>query len=145
MFRGERTLSRIDTNKSCEGAMPMKKITCAALAMLLILMSCGTILGWDAEGVIYGTDIEYSGLSVTKSGVAVKLTNISDTDVKLSLKLTFSDRNGNSLGYAIFGLREIKARSYANISKNYLNGKWKECRDAARMEFVKMTYEPIYY
>jgi hypothetical protein len=112
---------------------------------LLTLAACGAALGWDAEGVIYGTDIEYSGLTVSKNGVAVKLTNTSNTDVKVSLKLTFHNANGGSLGYSIFGLREIQAGSYADISRNYLNGKWKECRDAARMEFVKMTYEPIYY
>ncbi|MDR1510091.1 MAG: hypothetical protein LBS53_10665 [Synergistaceae bacterium] len=123
----------------------MKKISCAVLGIILTLSVSGAALGWDTEGVIYGTDIEYSGLVVSKSGVAVKLTNTSNTDVKVSLKLTFYGRNGSSLGYSIFGLREIQAGSYADISKNYLNGKWKECRDAARMEFVKMTYEPIYY
>lgn len=123
----------------------MKKIVCAVLGIILALLTSITALGWDAEGVIYGTDIEYSGLVVSKSGVAVKLTNTSNTDVKVSLKLTFYDRNGNSRGYSIFGLREIQAGSHADISRNYLNGKWKECRDAVRMEFVKMTYEPIYY
>jgi hypothetical protein len=123
----------------------MKKIVCAVFGIILVLSAGGAALGWDAEGVIYGTDIEYSGLEVSKNGVAVKLTNTSNTDVKVSLKLTFNDRNGSSLGYSIFGLREIQAGSYADISRNYLNGKWKACRDAARMELVKMTYEPIYY
>ncbi|MDR2779900.1 MAG: hypothetical protein LBB28_02115 [Synergistaceae bacterium] len=123
----------------------MKKITCAVLGIILILATSGAVFGWDAEGVIYGTDVEYSGLAVSKNGVSVKLTNTSNTDVKVSLKLTFYDKNGSSLGYSIFGLREIQADFYADISGNYLNGKWKECRDAARMEFVKMTYEPIYY
>jgi hypothetical protein len=123
----------------------MKKIACAALGLLLVLTANGAVFGWNAEGVINGTDIEYSGLLVSKSGVAVKLINISNTDVKISLKLTFYNINGSSLGYSIFGLREIGADSYADISKNYLSGKWKECRDAARIEFDKMTYEPIYY
>jgi uncharacterized protein YxeA len=123
----------------------MKKIVCAVFGIILVLSAGGVALGWDAEGAIYGTDIEYSGLAVSKNGVAVKLTNTSNTDVKVSLNLIFYDRNGHSLGYSIFGLREIQAGSYADISGNYLNGKWKACRDAVRMEFVKMTYEPIYY
>jgi hypothetical protein len=112
--------------------------------MALILIIAGTSYAWTTDGVIPGTDIKYSGMSVTKNGVNVKLTNVSDNDVKISLKLTFYDANGNSVGYSLFGLREIYAGGYADVSNNFLNGKWKQCRDSQRMGFSKMTYEPIY-
>jgi len=111
----------------------------------LTLITAGVACAWNTDGEIPGTDIEYSGLSVTKNGVGVKLTNASGYDVKISLKLTFYDNNGNSMGYSIFGLREIGADGYADISNNYLNGKWKLCKDAPRIDFSRMTYEPIYY
>ena len=129
----------------------MEKFFCAARAATFILILTlwiavsGTVASaWTADGVIPGTEIEYSELSVSKSGVSVKLTNTSAYDVKVSLKLTFLDREGNSLGYAIFGLREMEAGDSVTISNNYLNGNWKTCRDSARMDFSRMTYEPIY-
>ena len=100
---------------------------------------------WEADGVIPGTEIEFSGLSVTRSGVSVRLTNTSDYDVKISLRLTFLDRNGNSIGYSIFGLREIWAENFVTISNNYLNGNWRACRNAPRINFSSMTYEFIYH
>jgi hypothetical protein len=81
---------------------------------------------------------------VSKSGVSVRLANTSGYDVRVSLKLTFFDGYGNSIGHSVFGLREISAGEPVEISGNYLSGKWKECRDAAKISFVKMTYEPIY-
>jgi hypothetical protein len=108
-------------------------------------MYAGSLWAWEANGAIPGTDIEFSNLEVSKKGVAVRLANTSSDDVKVSLKLTFYDRNGNALGYSLFGLREIPAGAYSDISGNYLNGKWKPCRDSQRIEFAKMTYEPIYY
>ncbi|MDR3280528.1 MAG: hypothetical protein LBT23_08445 [Synergistaceae bacterium] len=122
----------------------MKKIFMAILIVSFAFIIARAASAWPAEGVIYGADIEYSGMSVTKNGVSVKLTNTSGNDVKVSLKLTFYDTKGNSLGYSIFGLREIAAGGYADISNNHLNGKWKPCRDAQRIDFSKMTYEPLY-
>jgi len=135
-----------------KGAMEMKKLFFAARAITLMAIltmaisaSHAAITAWEADGVIRGTDIEYSGLSVTRSGVSVKLTNTSPYDVKVSLKLTFLDRGGNSLGYSIFGLREIGAGGYVTLSNNYLNGNWRMCRNSPRIDFSRMTYEPIYY
>jgi hypothetical protein len=115
------------------------------LLAAVVLSAADCAQAWSSDGVISGTDLEYSGLSVTKKGVSVRLTNTSGDDVKVSLKLTFYDVNGSSLGYSIFGLREIGARQQVEVSDNYLTGKWKPCRDSQRMEFLKMTYEPIYY
>ena len=70
----------------------MKKFLAAAVAVSVILISASAVFAWGAEGVIPGTDIEYSGLSVAKNGVSVKLTNTSNYDVKASLKLTFFDK-----------------------------------------------------
>jgi hypothetical protein len=122
----------------------MKKIFLAITMAAVFFASAKAVFAWDAEGLVPGTDIRYSGLAVSKGGVAVKLTNTSGDDVKVSLKLTFFDANGNSIGYTIFGLREIYANSSADISGNHLSGKWKPCRDSARIDFSKMTYEPIY-
>ncbi|MDR1916874.1 MAG: hypothetical protein LBQ58_09905 [Synergistaceae bacterium] len=122
----------------------MKKIFLIVLAVSLILCSCSTLAAWDAEGAVPQTDIEFSSLEVSKGGVRVRLTNKSDYNVKVSLRLAFTDSEGNGIGYSIFGLREIPAGSYVDISNNYLNGNWKKCRDAHRMIWQKMTYEPIY-
>ena len=132
----------------------MKKFLYAARAVSTIIIFAMVIAAphtfasaasvWDADGVIPGTDIEYSGLSVTRSGVSVKLTNTSADDVKVSLRLTFFDRSGNSIGYSLFGLREIWAENFVTISNNYLNGNWRACRDAPRIDFARMTYELIY-
>ena len=129
----------------------MKKCFCAARVVTLIIIfsmtvaiSHATAFAWEVDGVIPGTEIEYSGLSVSRSGVSVKLTNSSPGDVKVSLRLTFLDREGNSLGYTIFGLREIWAGNSVTITNNYLNGNWRACRDAPRINFAAMTYEPIY-
>ena len=129
----------------------MKKCFCAERAVTLIIVFVMVItvshtaaFAWDAEGVIAGTGIEYTGLSVTRSGVSVKLTNTSPFDVKVSLRLTFLDRDGNTVGYTIFGLREIWAGNSVTISNNYLNGNWRACRDAPRMNFSRMTYEYLY-
>ena len=130
----------------------MKKIFrgfCAAGIFMALIFATGVKASyaapvWPAEGVISGTDIEYAGLSVSAGGVSVRLTNTAGHDVKVSLRLTFLDRNGNTLGYSIFGLREIYAGRYVSISNNHLNGSWRTCRDAPRMVFSSMTYEPIY-
>ena len=132
----------------------MKKNICgffAAGAVVTILFSViaaaasyAATPSWQTEGVIIGTEIEYADLSVSRSGVSVRLTNTSSFDVKVSLRLTFRDRGGNTLGYSLFGLREISAGTSVKISNNYLNGNWRTCRDAQRMDFSSMTYEPIY-
>jgi hypothetical protein len=121
----------------------LKNIFRAAVCLCIIASARGAF-AWNTDGIIPGTDIAYSGLAVTKQGVSVKLENASGDDVKVSLKLTFFDKYGNAAGYSLFGLREIEAGGSAEISNNYLTGKWKPCRDAARLEFEKMTYEPIY-
>jgi len=112
---------------------------------MAVSISHAAVPAWQADGIIPLTEIEYSGLSVSRSGVSVKLTNTSAADVKVSLRLAFLDREGNTIGYSLFGLREIEAGGYAAFSNNYLNGNWRACRDASRMNFSRMTYEPIYY
>jgi hypothetical protein len=122
----------------------MKKIFLAVIAAAVIFVSAETLFAWGKEGAIPNTDIGYTDLSVSKKGVGVRLTNTSGDYVRVSLKLTFFDTNGNSIGYTVFGLREIPPNSSVDISDNYLSGKWKPCRDSARIDFSKMTYEPIY-
>ena len=119
-------------------------------AMIIILTMIITVSGvaafaWEADGAIPGTWIEYSGLTVSRSGVSVRLTNTSPNDVNVSLRLTFFDRGGNSLGYSLFGLREIWAGESVTFSNNHLNGNWRACRDAPRINFSRMTYEYIYH
>ena len=87
----------------------MKKIICIAIAVLSVLVTAAVSCAWNADGVIPGTEISYSGLTVSKDGVAVKLTNNSVSDVRVSLKLTFFNADGNADGYALFGLRTIAA------------------------------------
>lgn len=110
--------------------------------MVLVAAVCAS--AWENSGVVHGTGVEYSNLAVSKSGVNVTLTNTEEFPVKISLRLNFYDRNGNSIGYSLFGLREIEAGGKKEIVGNYLNGKWKTCRDAFRMEWQKMTYDVLY-
>lgn len=121
----------------------MNGLFATIVSLCILLAFAAGADAWDAQGMIYGTDIEYSLLTLSKNGVRVRLTNTYETDVKLSLRLTFYDRTGNTLGYSLFGLREIPGESYVDISSNYLNGNWRACRDAARIEWQRMTYEPI--
>jgi hypothetical protein len=127
-----------------KGAKDMKKFFYLILLISLILLTDDALLAWEADGLIPGTDITFSNLTVSKNGVAVKLLNSSSDDVRVSLKLSFYDRNGNIIGYSLFGVRDIAAGAMAEISGNHLSGKWKQCRDAERTEFLKMTYEPLY-
>lgn len=113
-------------------------------AMICLLLFASLAHAWEKEGVIPTTELEFEGLDISKKGVGVKLTNTSHTPVKVSLKLTFFDERSNSIGYAIFGLREIKGDSYVNIAETHLNGNWKKCREAYRIEWRAMTYELIY-
>jgi hypothetical protein len=122
----------------------MKKTICIAAAVLSVFLTAAAACAWNADGVIPETDISYSGLTVSKDGVAVKLTNNSNYDVKVSLKLTFFNADGNTDGYALFGLRTIAAGTETAVSRNYLTGSWKSCNKSARIIFGKMTYEPIY-
>lgn len=114
------------------------------LCLAVAILFAATAYAWDAQGKIYGTDIEYSNLAVTKNGVDVKFTNTYYSDVKISLRLNFYDRTGNLLGYSIFGLQEIPAETYVDINGNYLNGNWRKCRDAAKLQWQRMTYEILY-
>jgi hypothetical protein len=122
----------------------MKKTICIVTAILSVFLTVTSARAWDADGVIPGTDLSYSGLTLSKDGVAVKLTNNAGYDVKVSLKLTFLNADGNADGYALFGLRTIAAGTEVDISRNYLTGKWKTCHKSERIIFEKMTYEPIY-
>jgi hypothetical protein len=99
---------------------------------------------FGATGLIQGTEIEFSDLQVSKGGVSVKLSNVSQTDVKVSLGVTFHDAAGNEVGHSLFGLREIQAGRTVDISANHLTGKWRDCREAPRAEWRKMTYEYLY-
>jgi hypothetical protein len=122
----------------------VKKIICLAVLILSVFAAADAVFAWNAEGVIPGTEISYSGMTVSKDGVAVKLTNNSGNDARVSLKLTFFDKDGNGAGYSLFGLRVIAAGSEVEISRNYLTGKWKSCKNSERIVFEKMTYELIY-
>lgn len=122
----------------------MKRTILAATAALCLLIAAGAAYSWEAQGTVYGTDIDYSSLAVSREGVKVRFANTYDTDVKVSLKLHFYDKAGNAIGYSIFGLREIPGNTYIDVEKNYLNGNWRACRDAFRIRWEKMTYEPIY-
>jgi hypothetical protein len=128
-----------------DGGGAMKKTICIAAAVLFILLTDAAARAWNADGVILGTDISYSELTVSRDGVAVKLINNSGYDVNVSLKLTFFNTDGNTDGYALFGLRTIEAGAETAVSRNYLTGSWKSCNKSARIIFEKMTYEPIYY
>jgi hypothetical protein len=122
----------------------MKKTICIVTAVLSILVTAAAACAWGTDGVIPGTDISYSGLTVSRDGIAVKLINNSGYDIRTSLKLTFFNANGNTDGYALFGVRTIAAGAEADISRNYLTGNWRSCGKSAKIIFEKMTYEPIY-
>jgi uncharacterized protein YxeA len=128
-----------------KGATDMKKIFYLLLLLSLILLTEEALFAWEADGIIPGTDITFSNLALSKNGVSVKLVNSSSDDVRVSLKLSFYNNNGNTIGYSLFGVREIAAGASAEISGNHLSGKWKQCKEAQRTEFLKMTYEPLYY
>lgn len=114
-------------------------------AIMMIIAAACTAHAWEPQGKIYGTNaVEYSELSVAKDGVGARITNGDDLPIKISLKLLFFDKDGNTLGYAIFGLREIPAGAYSDYSNIYLSGKWKECKRAFRVEWQPMTYELVY-
>ena len=112
----------------------------ALIFAMTITISQAAAPTWPTDGAIPLTEIGYSELSVSRKGVSVKLTNTSAADVKVSLRLSFLDREGNSIGYSLFGLKEIDAGGSVTFSNNYLNGNWKACRDAHRINFSRMTY-----
>jgi hypothetical protein len=118
----------------------------AALCMAVLLFMVTTLPAgaWETNGKIPGTEVEFSGLQVSKSGVTVRLKNSEPTDVKISLELSFYDKYNNSIGHSIFGVREISQGTYVDITGNYLSGVWKSCKNATRMEWKKMTYEYLY-
>jgi hypothetical protein len=115
----------------------------AALAMAVIYGAAA--FAWEDGGVIIDTDVEYSEMKVSKSGLDVRLRNTSTVDIKVSLRALFRDRTGNSIGYSIIGLREIPAGTTVDIAGNHVTGNWRQCRDAPRMIWEKMTYELLYY
>jgi hypothetical protein len=99
---------------------------------------------WETSGRIPGTEIDYSELKVSKEGVAVRLSNTSHSDIKLSLALHFYDSSGNDIGHSIFALMEIPGGSHMDFTGNYLTGRMRDCRNAPRVEWKKMTYEYLY-
>jgi hypothetical protein len=121
-----------------------KKGWIASVVTALFLCLATYAGAWEQQGKIYGTEMGYEGLAVQRGGVQVRLHNASHDDVEVSLKLLFYDKNGNSVGYTIFGLREIPAGKYVDVTNNYLNGDWRKCRDAFRIEWQTMTYEYLY-
>jgi hypothetical protein len=121
-----------------------QKIFFASVCAAALLIFATGAIAWEASGTIPGTEIEFSNLQVTKKGLTVRLINSANSDVKVSLEVSFIDRTGNGIGHSIFGLREIQAGTYVDISGNYLSGAWKACKDAPRMEWRKMTYEYLY-
>lgn len=122
----------------------MKKFAAVFAAVITMISACASF-AYETVGIVPGTSVEYSGLAITKSGVNVMLTNKETSPVKVSLRLSFYDRNGNRLGYSLFGLRELDGDGgSSSVTSNYLNGKWKECKDAFRVEWEKMTFEILY-
>lgn len=114
------------------------------LAAVMLLACASLARAWETEGALPATELAFSGLEVSREGVAVRLTNTSHRAVKISSRITFYDERGNTVGYALFGLREIPAGSYVNISGNHLTGNWRHCRDAHRMVWEPLTYELVY-
>lgn len=125
----------------------MKRIA-VMMSMLMIAVVFTAISGYawalEKEGVIASTELTFSELEITKKGVSVRISNTSGTTIRTSLRLSFFDSYGNSLGYTIFGLREISGDTFVNISENSLSGNWKQCRDAYRMVWSAMTYDLLY-
>lgn len=124
--------------------MSFKKLFRAAAALAATVLLISAAHAYEAVGVVPGTSIEYSGLSVTKGGVNIVLTNTDESAVKVSMRLNFYDKNGNTVGYTIFGLREIDGKGSSAVTGNYLNGKWKPCKDAYRIGWQRMTFELLY-
>ncbi|MDR3354279.1 MAG: hypothetical protein LBO21_04520 [Synergistaceae bacterium] len=122
----------------------MKKYLLAAASLAVMILCVTEALAWENKGVIMETDVEYSEVKVSKGGLDVRLVNTSSADVKISIRVMFRDKTGNSVGHSIIGLREIPAGGAVEISGNYLTGNWKQCRDAPRMTLEKMTYEILY-
>jgi hypothetical protein len=121
------------------------KISAAICAAALIVAGAASSAGaWEKSGRIPGTEIEFSNLEVSKEGVSLRLENTSVSDVRVSLTLYFRDREGNSVGYSIFAVREIPGGGYADVAGNYLSGSLHECRIAHKIEWKRMTYEYLY-
>lgn len=112
--------------------------------MLPSLALCAEDVPGMLPGMLPGTDIGYSNFSVSKSGITIRFTNTFNVDAKFSARVTFYDRNGNTLGYSVFGLREIPGESSIDIAGNHLSGDWKKCKRADRVDWQPMTYEVLY-
>jgi hypothetical protein len=111
----------------------------------MTIIYCTAASAWEDRGAVIGTDVEYSEMKISKNGLDIRLRNTSAVDVKISLRALFRDKTGNSIGYSIIGLREIPAGTTVDILGNHLTGNWRQCRDAPRMIWEKMTYELLYY
>jgi hypothetical protein len=121
------------------------KIFAALCAAMILAAGAASYAGaWEKSGRIPGTEIEFSNLEISKDGVSVRLENTSGSDVKVSLTLYFRDKQGNSVGYSIFAVREIPDGGYVDAAGNYLSGSLRECRTAHKIEWKRMTYEYLY-
>jgi hypothetical protein len=114
------------------------------VAVFFLIGTAKGLLAWDESGTVPGTGVKFSGFAVSKKGISVRFVNTSGYDVKISLQRIFYDRNGNRVGHSIFGLREMPEGASVDYADNYLTGNWKECKNAQRIEWQKMTYEYIY-
>ena len=127
----------------------LKKPFLALLLFVLFFFPCiaeaaATAPAWSTEGLLAGTEIAYSGLTVNKSGVNVKFVNTSHTKMKISARLTFYDKNMDKVGYCLFGLREIPGGENAEFYNVHITGEWKKCKSANKTVWETMTYEQVY-
>ncbi len=141
-------MSRLTRHGSDEEANTVKKWTvlkCLLSSLLLFSVFAGFAVAAEkliTSGPIPDTEMVFSDLVISKSGIDVKLTNNALFDVSVSLRLSFYDEEWNRIGYALFGLREIPAGNDVDVTGNHLNGNWKKCRNAYRLKWEKMTYKP---
>lgn len=125
----------------------MKKYSLTTLLLLFLtaIYAFAAESNWATSGTIPGTELAFTDLSVTKQGLSVRVTNNSLDPVKVSLRISFFDNQGNNIGHSVIALREVPAEAFFDVTNNYINGNWKACRDSHRMEFRHMTYEVLYY
>ena len=115
------------------------------LAFTAPLSAAESAYPFPVNGVIQGTDVEYSNLELTKSGVSVTLTNRSPGVVRISSQMLFLDKNATKIAGSIFALRDLEPGASINIDSNYLDGSWKKAKkETFRLEWKPMTYEHIY-
>ena len=124
-----------------------KRLVFALFLFAVFLFPCITEAAppqWSTDGLLAGTEISYSALSVEKSGVNVKFTNTSHSTLRISSRLTFYDKNWDKVGYCLFGVRDIAAGESVEFFNNHITGDWKKCRSAFKTVWETMTYEQVY-